>query len=250
MDDIFLHILTNHKNNHYVSRNIPLHLIGAIRMLIYKILYTILCCLIGAIPFGLLISRGIAKMDITSRGSGNIGATNVARELGLKWGFITLIMDLSKGFIPVFLLQRYVYANFDIGLFIVSLATLLGHQFSPFLKFRGGKGVATALGIFIAISPVSAVIALFIFIITVYISDFISLGSMVAACSMPVILFFTMESRNPALASLIMACLICFRHKDNIYRLVRGNERKWRKRPIKTEDQEDDPVHHQNRNVL
>jgi glycerol-3-phosphate acyltransferase PlsY len=197
-------------------------------MFVYKVLFTILSYLVGAIPFGVLISSGIAKIDIRSRGSGNIGATNVARELGLKWGVITLMLDILKGFIPVFLLQRFFYAHFDTGLLIVSLATLLGHQFSPFLKFRGGKGVATAFGVFIAISPVSAVIALFIFIITVYISDFISLGSMIAACSMPVILIFTVEPLYPVFAALVMAGLIWFRHKDNIHRLVRGNERKWR----------------------
>lgn len=217
-------------------------------MLIYQIIFPVLCFLIGAIPFGALISRGIAKMDITRRGSGNIGATNVARELGLKWGVATLILDVLKGFIPVFLLQRIFYGRFDIGLLIASLCALLGHQFSPFLRFRGGKGVATALGIFIAISPVSALIALFIFILTVYISDFISLGSMIAACSMPVILFFMMESKAPVYAALFMACLVCFRHKDNIYRLIRGNERKWKKRPFKTEAPEAGPVHHPNRN--
>lgn len=195
------------------------------------ILFPILCFLIGAIPFGALISRGIAKVDITSRGSGNIGATNVARELGLKWGVVTLILDVLKGFMPVFLLQRFFYGRFDAGLLIASLCALAGHQFSPFLKFRGGKGVATALGIFLAISPVSTLIALFVFILTVYISNYISLGSMAAACSMPVILLFMMESRTPVYASLIMACLVCFRHKDNIYRLIRGNERKWKQRP-------------------
>ena len=218
-------------------------------MPIYQIFFPILCFLIGAIPVGVLISRGVAKMDITSRGSGNIGATNVARELGLKWGVVTLILDVLKGFLPVFLLQRSFYAEFDIGFLIVSLSPLLGHQFSPFLKFRGGKGVATALGIFTAISPVAALIGLLVFVFTVYVSDYISLGSMTAACAMPVILFSLMGSKTPVYASLIMAFLVCLRHKDNIGRLIRGDERRWKKKGVRTEDREDDPVHHRSRNV-
>ncbi len=202
-------------------------------MTVSQVVFPIAGYLIGSIPFGVLISRGVAEIDITSRGSGNIGATNVARELGIRWGLVTLLLDLLKGFIPLFLYYRYVNADFGLEHQILCLTTLLGHQFPLFLKFHGGKGVATALGIIIAISPLAAGIALLIFILSVYISDFVSLGSMIAACSMPLILLFLSESKDPAIVSLIMAAMICLKHKDNIKRLIEGKENRWRKRAIR-----------------
>ena len=198
-------------------------------MRLYWSLIPITSYIIGSIPFGVLISKGIAKIDITQRGSGNTGATNVARELGLRWGFITLLMDLLKGFIPVYITYRYLNSYSEIGLLVVCISTLLGHQFSPFLGFRGGKGVATAFGIFLALSPVSAVLALLIFLITVYISDFVSLGSMIAAWAMVPILLLFNESSSVIVASLLMAVLICLKHRENITRLLRGEERRWKK---------------------
>ncbi|MFC1868048.1 glycerol-3-phosphate 1-O-acyltransferase PlsY [Thermodesulfobacteriota bacterium] len=198
----------------------------------YSILIPIASFFIGSIPFGALISQRVAKIDITRKGSGNIGATNVARELGLKWGLVTLALDLLKGFTPTYIFSHYFNAYNETGLFIVCLAILLGHQYSPLQKFRGGKGVATALGIFLAISPVLALIALLIFVVTVYASDFVSLGSMIAACAMPLSLLLHRKSDHLVVASLIMAALICLKHRDNIRRLLSGEERRWRKRPV------------------
>ncbi len=217
-------------------------------MWLYRIIIPLASFLIGAIPFGLLISQSAARIDITRRGSGNVGATNVARELGLKWGILTLALDVSKGFIPVCLFNHYFKSDFEAGLLIICVSTLLGHQFSPFLRFRGGKGVATALGIFLAVSPIQVIIALFLFIITVYITDYISLGSMIAACSMPLLQLLFAESAGLILASLLMAALICVRHKDNIGRLLRGEERRWRKRSVTAEVQGAGQVPRQNRN--
>jgi len=199
-------------------------------MMLYWITIIFTPYIIGSIPFGMLISRRIANIDITQRGSGNIGATNVAREVGLKWGLVTLCLDLFKGFIPVYIFYRYFNSSSGIGILIVSLSTLLGHQFSFFTRFHGGKGISTALGIFLALSPISAVIALCIFIIMVYSTDFVSLGSMIAACSMPLILLLSRGSKSLIFTSLIMAALICFKHKGNINRLLKGEERRWRKR--------------------
>ena len=201
-------------------------------MWLYWIVIPIIFYIIGSIPFGVLISRCIAEIDITQRGSGNIGATNVARELGIKWGIVTLLLDILKGFIPIFIFYHYLNYYSGIGLLIACLSIFLGHQFSLFQNFRGGKGVATALGVFIAVSPFSAITAVFIFIFTVYITDIVSLGSMIAACTMPLILFFSIESKYLIIASLIMAALICLKHKDNIQRLLRGEERRWRKRSV------------------
>ena len=214
---------------------------------IYWIIFPLVAYLIGSLPFGKLISQKVAGIDIAERGSGNIGATNVARELGLKWGILTLILDGLKGFIPLFLFSLF-YPNFEVGLSIVGLSTLLGHQFSLFQRFRGGKGVATALGIYLALSPANCLVAILFFILTVRISNFISLGSMVSASIMPILLMLNCKSETLIITSLIIAALICLKHKDNIQRLVEGNERRWRKRDVMPAGQEVDPFRHRNKN--
>ena len=194
-------------------------------------MFLVIAYLLGAIPFGRLIARRVAHIDITRRGSGNIGATNVARELGIAWGFVTLILDLLKGFLPVFLYARYFLRagiEFETCLSAIGLAALLGHQFSIFMGFRGGKGVATAIGIYLAISPLACLLAVIIFILTVYTWHFVSLGSMLAAILMPALLAFFGTSQPFVASSIIVAALICFTHKGNIKRLFEGKERKWR----------------------
>ncbi len=195
------------------------------------IFFPIASYLLGSIPFGRLISRSVASIDITRRGSGNIGATNVARELGVTWGILTLVLDLLKGFVPAFIFGLF-FPDFEIGQAIVGLSALLGHQFSLYEQFQGGKGVATALGIYLAISPVPCLIALVLFMFTVYLTDFVSVGSMLSVSVMPLILVFFGKSNALIVASLIIATLVCFKHKDNIQRLVKGEERRWRKRVV------------------
>jgi len=185
--------------------------------------------LLGSIPFGRIISRRVAQTDITQRGSRNIGATNVAREIGLKWGILTLILDVSKGLLPT-LLFRYAYPESPLGLSLVGLCALLGHQFTPFLGFQGGKGVATALGFFMAVSPPATLLALCVFLITVYLWDFISLGSILASLSVPVLLALFAKPGTIIVFSLISALLICLKHKDNLRRMASGTERRWRRK--------------------
>jgi glycerol-3-phosphate acyltransferase PlsY len=197
-------------------------------MPLYWIVVAFICYIIGSIPFGLFISRGVAHIDITQRGSGNIGATNVAREVGLKWGFVTLALDLLKGLVPVYVFHQYLNPSSGTAIIVVSLSTMLGNQYSLFKRFHGGKGVATSLGLFLALAPLPATIALSLFIIIVYVSDFVSLGSMAAACSMPLILSLFGKDRYQIFTSLIIAALICLKHKENIRRLLRGEERRWR----------------------
>ncbi|MBW1798219.1 MAG: glycerol-3-phosphate 1-O-acyltransferase PlsY [Deltaproteobacteria bacterium] len=198
-------------------------------------IFAIAAYLFGSIPFGKLIARKVAHIDITQKGSGNIGATNVARELSIKWGILTLVLDMLKGFVPVVLfacLAPKAGIGHEIGLSVVGLSALSGHQFSIFLKFRGGKGVGTALGIYLAISPLSCLVALMLFILIVYIWDFVSLASMISAFSMP--LLFAIFGKTPPLVigALIAAALICLKHKENIQRLLKGDERKWSERNI------------------
>jgi acyl phosphate:glycerol-3-phosphate acyltransferase len=187
--------------------------------------------LIGAIPFGKWVSRRVAKIDITRKGSGNIGATNVARELGMKWGVLTLLLDVLKGFAPAFAFRLF-FPDSGLGLSILGVFALLGHQFTPFLHFRGGKGVATALGFYLAVSPLCTALALAVFLFFVFLWDFISLGSIAAAFSIPLFLFILSQSAWLVAGSLLTAVLICFRHRDNIRRLVAGEERRWRGRNL------------------
>ncbi len=189
--------------------------------------------LLGAVPFGKIIAGMAAQIDITQRGSKNIGATNVARELGLKWGLLTLALDVLKGLVPILVFSTCSF-NGDISsqtaLAVVSLCPLLGHQFSIFMGFQGGKGVATALGTYLALSPIACVLGLLVFLLVVLKWDFISLGSMVSAGSIPIFLALFHQPKPVVFASVIMAVLIYFRHGENVLRLVGGEERKWKQR--------------------
>jgi glycerol-3-phosphate acyltransferase PlsY len=188
--------------------------------------------LLGSIPFGVIISRAVIRLDITKTGSGNIGATNVAREVGFKWGVITLVADALKGFIPV-ALARYIFESgtetAEALEGIVGIVALLGHQFPLYNRFRGGKGIATGLGIFLALSPISCLFSAIIFVVVVMLWGYVSLGSIVAALTVPLWLYMSGHSTVLILLSLAMAALITFRHRGNIQRLLRGNERKWHK---------------------
>lgn len=188
---------------------------------------------LGSIPFGKIVAEKVGRIDIRKRGSGNIGATNVARELGLQWGFVTLLLDLLKGFIPVIAFAQYGPENgltYGAGVSSVGLCALLGHQFSIFQSFRGGKGVSTALGVYLGISPLVCIPAILVFIVVVYKWDFISLGAMISAGAMPFLLWICGQTWPVIAMSLVMVSLICFRHKENIQRLIRGEENRWKKR--------------------
>ena len=142
--------------------------------------------LLASIPFGLVVGRRVRGLDIAKVGSGNIGAANVAREVGLAWGIVTLLADTLKGFIPVAAVPYLLGASPEIGEALrglVGLAALLGHQFPVYNRLKGGKGVATCLGVFLAISPISCLFSGAIFLIVVAMWRYISLGSMAASLS-------------------------------------------------------------------
>jgi glycerol-3-phosphate acyltransferase PlsY len=188
--------------------------------------------LLGSIPFGVIISRAVIRLDITKVGSGNIGATNVAREVGLKWGVITLVADALKGYIPV-ALAKYMFGSStetaEALAGIVGILALLGHQYPIYNRFKGGKGIATGLGILLALSPISCLFSGIIFVVVVILWGYVSLGSILAALTVPLWLYIAGHSTFLILLSLIMSVLITFRHRGNIQRLLRGNERKWHK---------------------
>jgi glycerol-3-phosphate acyltransferase PlsY len=191
--------------------------------------------LLGSIPFGLLIGKKVERLDITKAGSGNIGATNVAREVGLKWGIITLLADTLKGFIPVAFAYYLLGSSTEINEALkgmVGFSALLGHQFSIYNRFKGGKGVATCLGVFLAICPISCLFSAIVFFVLVYLWRYISLGSISAALSMPIWLYLVCHSTSMILLSVIMSLLITVQHRENIKRLIQGNERRWERRKL------------------
>lgn len=190
-------------------------------------LYVLVAFLLGSIPFGRIIGRAAAQVDVQEVGSRNIGATNVAREVGLRWGVATLMLDALKGAAPVLLVTAVIPDPGGLAE-LCGLAAVAGHQFSPFLGFRGGKGVATALGVFLAMEPLACATALGVFLLVVALSDMISLGSMSAACCVPLFLLLTGGSAERILVSLAVATLILLAHRENIGRIVRGEERRWR----------------------
>jgi len=186
--------------------------------------------LLGSIPVGWIVARLFFKTDIRSKGSGNIGATNALRQFGTTVGLIVLLLDMSKGIIAV-LLAKSIYGSGTMMVVICGLLAILGHVFPIWLKFKGGKGVATAAGVFIALTPISLLIALLVFIVVVAITRYVSLGSIMAALSLlavNVISIFRQPHKDYALLILVVliVAMIIYKHKENIARLIRGNENK------------------------
>jgi len=183
-----------------------------------------LCYLIGSIPTAYLVVKKIKGIDIRTVGSGNVGASNAARVLG-KWGFIgVLFADAMKGFLPVMLL-KVLYGE-DTLVLAGAVALVVGHSFTCFLKFKGGKGVATGLGIFLALAPFQLLIAAVIFGVMLAVFRMISLGSITAAAFLAAMVWFGTEWQYLRYMTLIIAVLVIWLHRGNIARIVRGEERK------------------------
>jgi acyl phosphate:glycerol-3-phosphate acyltransferase len=186
--------------------------------------------LLGSIPFGYLLVRIFHGEDVRQSGSGNIGATNVSRK-SPALGALTLLLDAGKGFAAVQLARGYSHFGpardrLDLIMAVAALCAIVGHMFPIWLKFRGGKGVATALGAFLRFSPMATLIAVIIFLVTIVISRRISLGSIVAAALFPGSVMLLHISNDPAVLALIgvAALLVVFRHYQNILRLLSGAE--------------------------
>jgi len=182
--------------------------------------------LIGAIPSGVVLTRLAGSEDIRKAGSGNIGATNVYRVAGRKLGLLTLIGDVLKGVLPVLAAQWLHFSDGQVGL--IAAAAFTGHCFPVYLGFKGGKGVATALGIFLVISPLAALGAAAVFGLLVWKWRYISLGSICAAAAMPVLVFFINRSLPLVAATLFISAVVIFRHQQNISRLLAGSENRFK----------------------
>jgi acyl phosphate:glycerol-3-phosphate acyltransferase len=184
--------------------------------------------LLGSIPFGLLLARLFGGGDVRKAGSGNIGATNVARVVGPLAGILTLVFDTAKGAAAVWLSGRVTNESAT-WMMVAGFAVLLGHCFPVWLKYRGGKGVATALGVFLVLCPLAAVSALLLFLICVAYWRYVSLGSVAAAAAMPLLTYFLWAPHHapPIIidaGTLAIALLVIYKHDGNLQRLVEGTE--------------------------
>jgi glycerol-3-phosphate acyltransferase PlsY len=187
--------------------------------------------LLGSIPFGLMVANLFGGADIRKQGSGNIGATNVTRVIGPAAGALTLLLDAGKGWAAVWVASRFTHGMAN-AMILAGLFAILGHCFPAWLGFRGGKGVATAAGIFAALSPAALLAAAILFALVVWFWRFVSLGSLAAAAVLPLLVYLLWAPRFApppivTLGSVAISVLVIFQHRANIGRLVRGEEPKF-----------------------
>ncbi len=199
-------------------------------------LFVIISYLIGSIPTGVVLAKVTGKEDIRKSGSGNIGATNVTRLLGKKLGALTLLGDVLKAVVPMLATHWYFVqsgmpvspSELDMAVTLSGGAAFLGHMYSIYLKFGGGKGVATGLGIFIVLEPLTALISLFLFIAVVYISGYVAVGSLVVSALITLWIWLLGGSPYHVFLGFFIGVLIWLKHADNIKRLFEGTETNWR----------------------
>ena len=193
-------------------------------------IFIILAYFLGSIPFGLIIGRLVRGIDVRQHGSGNVGATNVFRVVGKKWGILVLALDALKGYAAVAI---PVWANAQVAppvLILTGIVAILGHSFSIWLKFKGGKGVATSLGVFLGLAAYPTILAFAVFLLVFMVSRIISISSLSAAIVFPIILFCVYRSEALFIwlfpVSLLLAAFIFYTHRANILRLAKGEEKK------------------------
>ncbi len=198
--------------------------------LLVMYVYLVLAYLFGSIPFGYLIGRIFFQTDIRKGGSGNIGATNAMRRFGSFTGVIVLILDLLKGFFVV-ILGQYLFHYSNVFVVLCGACVVLGHVFPIFLGFKGGKGVATAGGVFLALSPIPLLITILCFIVITWITRFVSVGSVLSAVCFHILALSQQVINNTnniplVLFTTLIVLLLIFKHQDNLARLLNGTENK------------------------
>jgi glycerol-3-phosphate acyltransferase PlsY len=195
------------------------------------ILLLIISYILGAIPFGFIIGKITKKIDLREYGSKNVGFTNAFRCLGWKIGIIVLILDILKGFLPSYFFPSCI--NFSSSFLnnpknsglIFGLMTIIGHMFTIFLNFKGGKGVATSIGVFLALSPIPLLITFCLSISLVFITKFVSLGSISGAILLPFLIKILQPNDNLIfIVCIILSIFILYKHKENLKRLLKGEE--------------------------
>ena len=193
-------------------------------------LWLLAAYLLGATPTAYLAGRLARRIDLREHGSRNLGATNVYRVLGWAWAIPVALIDIAKGAVPVALFVRWAETAPWLAI-AVGIAAVLGHMFSPYVGFKGGKGVATAAGMFVALAPLAVAIALPVWGMCLWLTGYVSLSSIIAATTFPLFVRMTRPDAVATLwASVALAALIVFTHRGNIRRLVAGTENRFRTR--------------------
>ena len=197
--------------------------------ILFKILIVLLAYLISSIPTAYILFKIKRGDDIRKYGSGNVGGTNIIRTLGTSWGILTILADVIKGFIPV-LISYLVYPSDLVLVAVVSIAAVLGHIFPVYIKFKGGKGVATTVGVGIGLFPYSVLITAIVFIAVFFFSKRVSLASIISAVMFPIVVFLNPSINSPSLTiiSIAIGVFIPVMHHKNIKRLLKGEEPKFK----------------------
>jgi len=224
--------------------------------MVFKIgAFCVMAFLVGGIPFGYLVGGAILKDDIRNHGSGNIGATNVTRLLGWKWGVLVLFLDALKGLLPTLATRLFLQSSshegsgdhlFHTGVILAGISCIVGHIYPIWLKLKGGKGVATALGVILVIAPLASGIALTTFLLVLAVTRIVGLASVISVTSFSVAQLVLMgrtalsiEQLPMTLFSTVIPALIVWKHRSNILRMIRAVEKK----PVKSS--KDDQTHDQ-----
>ena len=193
----------------------------------------LLSYLVGSIPTSFIVGKVMKGMDLREHGSGNLGATNAFRVLGWKGGIFVLVCDILKGALPVLILPRLA-ARGGLGFLephnlalVIGLAAILGHIFTLFMKFKGGKGVATSMGVFLALAPKAFAITLPVCILLIVLTRYVSVGSLTGALLLPILVYVFYPGQLPLiLFTILIGLVILIRHRTNIRRLIQGRENK------------------------
>ncbi|OEG62512.1 MAG: acyl-phosphate glycerol 3-phosphate acyltransferase [Halanaerobium sp. MDAL1] len=180
--------------------------------------------LIGSIPSGFLLTKYVMKKDVRQYGSGNIGATNVARVMGLKSGILVAVFDILKGYLGVMVGQAILGDNLSTAILFVAIAAIAGHDWSIFLGFSGGKGVATTFGVILRLYPLAFLIYALIWLALVLTTRYVSLGSIIGSMSLPLTLYFTSFATKHVIFAALLWLFVMYTHRANIKRLLNGEE--------------------------
>lgn len=197
------------------------------------VLLILIAYVLGSIPNALWVGKTFKNIDVREHGSKNTGSTNAARVLGPKLGIFTLILDILKGALPTYLgivlgadlLTRMTGID-KLDVIVIGMAAILGHTFSLFLKFKGGKAVATTLGVFLVLVPYAILILLVIFFVIFGLTRYVSLASIISAVVLPIAVYLTTRHIPLTILGIIIGLLVIIRHKENIKRLINGTESK------------------------
>lgn len=184
----------------------------------------LLSYLIGSIPSGFLLTKYVMKKDVREYGSGNIGATNVARVMGLKAGVLVAVFDILKGYLGVLVGQAILGSGASAVILLVAIAAIAGHDWSIFLGFSGGKGVATTFGVILRLYPLAFLVYALIWLLLVITTRYVSLGSIVGSMSLPIVVYFSGFESFHVFFAVLLSLFVMYTHRANIKRLLNGEE--------------------------